>query len=81
MDGQSMKWSCHITNIAAVLGNAPSLLDVTWWDRSSVITGLGETEHPRITVACADATLLKGAEQLEGGIMNGYLGDAAEWGP
>lgn len=61
-----------------MLGNAQSLLDVTWWDRSAVITGLGETKHPWITVACADATWLKGAEQLEGGIMNGYLGDAAE---
>lgn len=40
-------------NIAAVLGNAPGLLDVTWWDRSAV---LGETEHPWITVARADAT-------------------------
>lgn len=76
-----MKWFCHTTNIATVLGNAPSLLDVTWWDRSTVITGPAETEHLRITVAGADAAELRGTEQLQGGIMNAYLGDAAKWGP
>lgn len=76
-----MTWFCHTTNIAAVLGNAQSLSDVTWWDGSAVITEPGETEHPRITVVCADATKLKRAEQLQEGIMNGYLGEAAKWGP
>ena len=68
-----MKWSCHTANIATVLGNAASLSDVTRWDRSTVKAGLGETKHPWITVACADATLLKGAEQLGGGYYERLL--------
>lgn len=51
-----MKLFCHTTNIAAALGNTASLLDVTWWDRSTVKTGLGETKHPWITLDSTDAT-------------------------
>lgn len=41
-----MKCFCHTTNIAAVLGNAPSLLDVAWWNRGHGKNGAGWNQTP-----------------------------------